>query len=240
MNDLIPTISLIKLLLLILICVGIYLLIDFLLKLIINWNIRHNSGQRILELEIFFRRIIVLLLSTIVLAGIIMLNPVLHSILFLVLIILGYETLKNIILGTVLHKELELQEGRVYAIAEHSGILVQKSWTGLKLSSAGNKIFIPYSIVFQKGISAKQKSLTFKVFLKGVLQSDIKMNITQDKIKSLLFPLPYIIDGQVPEVYIKENNIYIEAGLISESYLESLRDHLKSYGIQTEIIENKA
>lgn len=239
MNELIPNISIIQFFLLFGLCIGVYLLLDFLYKLIIIWNIRNNTGHRILQLEIFVRRITILILGIIIMAGIIMLNPFLHGFLFIVVIILGYESIKNVILGTVLHKEIELVKGRVYSIAEHSGILVQKGWTGLKLSSSGNKVFIPYSRVFKKGISAEQKSLTYKIILKGEVPEALQIGPLEEKIKSLLFLLPYLIEGQVPEVYARENNIYIEAGLLNESYADSLKSHLAIHGIETEIIENK-
>ena len=222
-----------------LICIAVYVLLDFLYKLIINWNLRNNTGHRILQLEIFIRRLTIIILGIFITAGFIMLNPFLHGFLFLVIIILAYDSIKNAILGTVLHKEIELKEGRVYSVAEHSGILVHKGWTGLKLSSAGNKIYIPYTRAFNKGISTEQKSLTFKIMLKGKVPQGVQVGFYEEKIKSLLFLLPYLIEGQVPEVYIKENYIYIEAGLINESYLGSLKSHLSGNGIETELIENR-
>ena len=75
--------------------------------------------------------------------------------------------------------------------------------------------------------------------LKGALTNKQAESLSESKIKAILFPLPFLIEGQVPEVYVKENNIYIEAGLINDSYIDSLKNHLSSHGLETQLIENK-
>jgi hypothetical protein len=240
MEEIITKISLFKFLLIGLICIGLYFLLDFAFKLIINWNLRNNTGHRLLKLESFIRRIAIIILGVILIGGFIRLNPGLHGIIFIIVILLSYDLLKNIMLGTILHHEIDLRVGRAFRVSEYSGILINKGWTGIMLSSSGQKIFIPYAKAFKEGLSVEQKSLTFKVTLLGKYRSDDETRLTENKMKALLFPLPYLIEGQVPEVDIKENNIYIEVGLVNESYLPSLRSFLSSQGIDTQIIENRA
>ena len=178
------------------------------------------------------RRIILIGLLLYLAVNFVLTNPFVNFAILILVVAISYDSIRNMVIGIFLDQEFDLTPGRTYLIGNYRGILDKKGLTGLRLSSQGNISFISYRMAFDKGIQTEQSKTSANVALE-LYSEDSDISITEDKIRSLLFPLPYILDNNIPRITIKDGKTVLEVGLMKESYTKSLRDLLENHSIKS-------
>jgi hypothetical protein len=201
-------------------------------RLFINLSDQEPHGFKILE------RALVIIALVIVFVTFLLVNPILHGFLLLVFIFLAKDLLVNVILGAMLIKEFDLEEGTELSIKGFEGVLYKLGWTGIHLSSVQNIDFIPYRYIYRFGISKSQKFVPSLARVKCTHETIHDNRQLLSLLKSKLIHYPFLLEGSMPDFIINASGIEMSVGLISTKHLNSLIDSLQMAGFNVEILEN--
>jgi len=198
-------------------------------------RINYQGGKELLSIHLLDRFVgscIVILLAV----SFILVNPPLHALIVLFLILIFFETLLNFSAGCNLIFEARLREGMEVEIGHSEGVLKNLKWTGLTVSEGRKSEFLPYRKVLREGVSVVQGNIPQIVTLLCSRKDDLEVQQAQALLQGKLFSFPFVINGSKPTYLIEEKDIKVSLALTSSNFISSLREMLQQAGFTVEIL----
>jgi len=211
------------------------LLIYWLIRLLKNWlekaSLLGGWNYRIYR---FVQKAFILsepVCFLIVVGGFVLINPIIHGILAVIVLLLGYSVVKSYFSGKVLQMGYELQKGQKIKVKENEGIIQEIGRTSLVLQTKLGAEHISYVQLFENGFTQLEGE---KI---GGLQaiyidSGEEKTVSMQSIKDKLWESPYLDWSYNPEIALtnKENQFEVKVLLREKHHLEDLKNLITEWG----------
>jgi hypothetical protein len=212
-------------------------LVYFLLNRLTRWLAFGQAGR--LQLSAAWRRRIqaaaslVLTLfepaAVLLLVGIfIFINPGLHGLIALLLLVAGFSSLRNYINGRILLLNNTMMTAHRLATGGETGLIARRGRLGLYLRVHEGLRYIPYTALIEQGYTLLAGEDVGRLFHMRLTPSP---NTTVSRLPALLASTPYLDRNQIPELKPLPGGGY-EANLLlrDESYLPDLIQLIREWG----------
>ncbi len=201
-----------------------------------RWQDRLRSGLHYLLL-VYEPLAIVILCSIFVL-----INPVVHGLILLLLMISGFDFIKNYMNGRLVHADKNLTEGTSIRTNGEEGIITSMDRLGLHLQSRNGRHYISYAKLMANGytlVSGDEIGGLFHLKLSPAESAAGQSHLV--KLMDRLSMTPYIDWNHKPELQLieKSDGPYLDARLLlkDDSHLQDLIALLKEWGYAPGLID---
>ncbi len=211
------------------------LLVYWLIRLLKHWlekaSLLGGWNYRIYRLVLKIYILSEPLCALVIIGGFVLINPIVHGIIALVILLLGYSVIKSYFSGKVLQMSYEFFEGQKIKVKENEGIIQEIGRTSLVLQTKLGAEHISYVQLFENGFTqlegAKVGGLQ-AIYIDGGAQEGVTIQSIKDK----LWESPYLDWSFTPEIALtnKENQFEVKVLLREKHHLEDLKNLITEWG----------
>ena len=220
----------------------VYMLLLFLRKIV--FNISFLGGTRS-----FVRRALDIILILyeplfilVIISAFVMIKPGIHGLIVGVLLVMGFNHIRNYFHGRLFMSDKSLKEGRRIRITNQEGIITEMGRMGLQVRSDDGLHYIPYHILVTEGyvMSSGEK-----------IGGYYRLNITREEsepghnylseLSNILISSPYVDGDHKPEIersIHSQDTIDVRLLVKEEQHLNDLIALLSEYGYQSKITKS--
>ncbi len=217
---------------------ALYFLLRFLITFLRQTYFTGNGGasisDRLESLIVLYEPIAIIILLVIF----ILIQPALHGLVVLILLLLAYLPLRNYIDGRLFLMNNEIEKGQQLKIQDENGILQKIGRLGVTLRTNEGSRFINYSTLIRKGYTLL-KGITTGGFHQVILQSEKEetKNIVQ-QLEYKLLDCPYLDWTYRPEIRKDDSSpekYDMKFLLHKDKYLQHMITWLEESGLQIQL-----
>lgn len=167
----------------------------------------------------------------IVLINFVLIHPVLHGLLVLLILILGFAVIKSYFLGKMMMLYNTCYAGQKIKFNDSEGFIKEIGRTSLTLQTKQGAQHISYTQIFNKGFTQLEGKDIGGLQSVYIDASDVEHNNIQN-IKDLLWESPYLDWSFDPEVSLtsKENQFIVKVLLSERGHLDDLINLISEWG----------
>ncbi|MEM9918166.1 MAG: mechanosensitive ion channel domain-containing protein [Bacteroidota bacterium] len=219
-----------------------YFGLRFLRKILDNTNVfgRYQRLARNLTygLMLIYEPAVLLVLGTVFL----LVDPVLHGLLLLLVLLSGFSYIKNYVSGRIVQFDYAISVGNRLGTAQLEGIIAEMGRLGLRIRNSEGLHYINYSELLSKGYSLLSAD-QFGGFYRLRIQSSSSEDKTDPKIRlmDLLATTPYLDWNHRPELRGlpgQEETFSVKVLVKEESHLSDLIYLIREWGFDCTTFEN--
>lgn len=168
----------------------------------------------------------------IVLASFIFINPVVHGIMALVLLLISYGIIKSYFSGKVLQIKGELFEGQKIKVNQSEGFIQEMGRTNLTLQTKQGVEYLSYVQLFDHGYTQLEGKKIGGLQALLISSEDLEQNLSIQHIKDKLWESPYLDWSFDPEISITniQNQFEVRVLLREKTHLEDFKNLINEWG----------
>ncbi len=168
----------------------------------------------------------------IILASFIFINPVVHGIMALILLLISYQILKSYFSGKVLQIKGELFVGQKIKVHQTEGFIQKIGRTNLTLQTKQGVEYLSYMQLFDHGYTQMQGEKIGGLQALIINCENVEQKLTITDIKDKLWQSPYLDWSFDPEVSITNihNQFEIKVLLREKNHLEDFKNLINAWG----------
>lgn len=168
----------------------------------------------------------------VVLASFIFINPIVHGIMALVLLLISYEIIKSYFSGKVLQIKGELYEGQKIKVNQTEGFIQEIGRTNLTLQTKQGMEYLSYVQLFGDGYTQLQGKKIGGLQALIINGENTEDKLTIQHIQDKLWESPYLDWSFDPEVSITnvQNQFEVKVLLREKTHLEDFKNLINAWG----------
>ena len=211
-----------------------FFLLKFLLRLIKQASflrgMRYYLNAGIEQILLLYEPFAIFLLTGIF----VFINPVFHGFLLALLLIPGFQHLRNYESGKILQAGKKLSLGKKLKSGTLQGIISRVGRLGLELQSDEGVHFIPYRQLLAEGytVISGQEIRSFHQLL-IVPKADTEVKDHEEYLFNLLLAAPYLDINYQPELSTTDKGIDVRVLLKEEQHISHLMSLIDEWGYQS-------
>lgn len=186
---------------------------------------------------IFMDRLVLVAMVSALILSFFSVNPVVHGITIIFGFFIFYPSVNQIIKGLLFLNESKVRKGKVVEVQGNRGVIRRIGWTSIDISSDGKSHLVPYTKIFNEGISLSDSSASSRLHHVLCIPMDeaVKLGDAAHLIKELFFTFPFINLHVLPQIAEESHQIKLIFALSNDLYLPGLINKLKKLGLETNI-----
>lgn len=180
---------------------ALYFLLKFIDRILSNFyflgRFQTLVKNRVQDILLIYEAIVLLLLST----NFVLINPVLHGLLFLLLLIGGFTHVKNYISGRIVQFDKDVAIGNQLSTTNLQGIIAETGRLGLRLNTNEGLHFINYSKLINDGYLLDSSDIIGGFYHLEITPKKVDAKINYGTaLMDLLATAPYLDWSHKPEL----------------------------------------
>jgi hypothetical protein len=181
--------------------------------------------------------------ATILLGIFFLVNPLLHGLLLLILLLLGYHHLKNYLSGRLVQLGFDLQTGKQLEIGPVSGVITRLGRLGIYLQNNNGQHYLAYSGLLSGGYTLLSNEDAGGIFSIAIHPPEEVASPEQSRrdLANRLVKVPYVDWSHHPVIQQEEQSSHLTARIFihEEKQLPELLQLVKEWGYTCEVINKK-
>lgn len=219
----------------------LYLVLQFVDRRLDKVNILGRYQERVHQLIrsslLAYEPLALIILSV----GFVLINPPFHGLGVGLLVLLGFNQLRNYINGRIVQFDKNIKKGAKVSVDKLSGVLAELGLFGLRIKNSQGLHFLNYSHVLNTGYLMHAGEQVGGYFSLKILAKEKEGKVLpREQIMDLFAATPYLDWNYKPEIsYSKKNPLQLNArvSVKEKKHLKDLILLIDEWGYDTEIIK---
>lgn len=161
----------------------------------------------------------------------VLINPRIHGFLVLVGLALVYPVITSYLKGIIVSNNSKIQIGDLIQVGKNKGKISSINFSGIKLLTQSNNVFIPYSVLSKETIekfeSDQSRYLSFLC-----MTSDEQKKISSIDIERIVFNFPFLAHNSKIDIIQLDDKHQVNLTLANERFKTSLFRQFEKEGIE--------